>query len=65
MAKKTDMTKMTDADLKTALAEARATMRELRFEVAGARPKDTNAPSKTRKNIARILTEQHKRALTK
>lgn len=39
------------------LAEKRAALRELRFSAAGARAKDPDAPRKTRKEIARILTK--------
>jgi ribosomal protein L29 len=45
------------------LDEKREELRKLRFEAAGARPKDTNAPQKVRKDIARAMTEL--RALTK
>ncbi len=38
------------------LGEKREELRKLRFEAAGARPKDSNAPSKVRKDIARIMT---------
>ena len=38
------------------LAEKREELRALRFVAAGARPKDSTASRKTRKDIARILT---------
>ncbi|MEK9160969.1 MAG: 50S ribosomal protein L29 [Patescibacteria group bacterium] len=57
MAKKTTYKETTVEDLKKALTEKREELRKLRFEAAGARPKDAMAPAKTRKEIARILTE--------
>jgi ribosomal protein L29 len=45
------------AELAKMLVEKREELRALRFAAAGARPKDSNAPAKTRKEIARILTE--------
>lgn len=57
------MSKKTDQELMTLLAETRATLRDDRFAAAGARPKDTNGPQKLRKIIARVLTEQRARAL--
>ena len=56
MATKTDYQAMNKEDLVKLLAEKREELRKLRFEAAGARPKDSNAPAKTRKEIARILT---------
>ncbi len=50
-------------ELTKALAEMRESLRKLRFEAAGARPKDTNAPQKMRRDIARAMTEL--RALTR
>ncbi|MBI3571924.1 50S ribosomal protein L29 [Candidatus Kaiserbacteria bacterium] len=61
MAKKENMKTRSDAELATMLAEARGRLRTLRFEAAGARPKDSNAPRKERKEIARVLTEQRAR----
>lgn len=46
----------TAAELGTLLSEKREELRKLRFEAAGARPKDSNAPAKARKEIARIMT---------
>ncbi|MBY0110812.1 50S ribosomal protein L29 [Patescibacteria group bacterium] len=57
MAKKTTYKETTIEDLKKALTEKREELRKLRFEAAGARPADSKAPAKTRKEIARILTE--------
>lgn len=58
MAKKQSLTKMGEAELQKLLEETRATLRTERFAAAGARPKDSNAPRKLRKTIARVLTEQ-------
>ena len=63
MAKKEDMTKKTDQELATLLAEKRGTLRTERFAAAGARPKDSDAPKKLRRTIARILTERRARTL--
>lgn len=62
MTKKITMTTLSDAELTKKLVESREALRVLRFEAAGSRPKDTNAPAKLRKEIARALTEEHKRA---
>lgn len=57
MATKKNITEgKTPAELAKLLGEKREELRKLRFEAAGARPKDTNAPSKVRKDIARIMT---------
>ena len=55
------MTTKTDQELVKTLADTRALLRTERFAAAGARPKESNAPSKHRATIARILTEQHAR----
>ena len=52
------MTKKTDQELLTLLADTRGVLREMRFSAAGARPKDSSAPGKLRKVVARALTEQ-------
>lgn len=57
MSKKLSLTDKGTGDLLTLLKEKREELRKLRFEAAGARPKDTNAPGNVRKDIARILTE--------
>lgn len=54
----------TDQELAKLLAETRETLRTERFSAAGARAKDSTAPRKFRKTIARILTEQHARVTT-
>ena len=56
-----EIKKASDAELANKLVEARAALRQERFAAAGARPKDTNAPGKLRRQIARILTEQKAR----
>ena len=65
MAKKTSLTEKTPAELNEMLSKQRDELRTLRFTAAGSRPKDSDAPSKTRKQIARILTELHARTLVK
>jgi ribosomal protein L29 len=59
---RSDIKKASAAELATFLVKERGTLREERFAAAGARPKDTNAPHKHRRQIARILTEQRARA---
>ncbi len=61
--KMTNLATLADGELTKLLAETRATLRTERFAAAGARPKDSNAPAKLRKTVARILTEQRARAL--
>ncbi len=61
MAKKMDMKAKTNEELTKLLEDTRAELRTHRFEAAGARPKDSNAPKNARKLIARILTEVHAR----
>lgn len=62
MAKKNDMKTKSVEELTKTLAETRAELRTYRFESAGSRPKESNAPRKARVTIARALTELHKRA---
>ncbi len=45
-----------ESELAKLLAEKRESLRELRFSAAGARAKDPSAASKTRRDIARIMT---------
>ncbi len=61
MAKKLNLKEKSPADLEKILKEQREELRGLRFAAAGARPKDSNAPLKTRREIARVLTELHGR----
>jgi ribosomal protein L29 len=63
MTKKDSMATKTDQELIKVLADTREQLRTERFSAAGARAKDSNAPSKLRKTVARILTEQSVRAL--
>lgn len=56
------MTTKTDQELMKILTDTRAELRTERFSAAGARAKESNAPRKLRKNIARVLTEQHARS---
>lgn len=62
MAKKLTLSEKSPAELMKMLKEKREELRGLRFAAAGARPKDSNAPAKARREIARILTEQGNRA---
>lgn len=44
-------------ELEKMLGEKRESLRQFRFAVAGSRPADSSLGAKTRKDIARILTE--------
>ena len=55
------MTTRTDQELSKLLADTRAQLHTERFAKAGARSKDSNASRKLRRDIARVLTEQHTR----
>ena len=57
------MTGKTDQELLKLLTDTRAELRTERFAAAGARPKDSNAPAKLRKTVARVLTERRAREL--
>ena len=57
MSKKLTLTEKTTEELATLLGEKREELRKLRFAAAGARPADASLPKKTRKDIARILTQ--------
>ena len=57
------MTTKTDVEIAKLLTDTREALRTERFSAAGARAKDSNAPHKLRKTIARVLTEQHARVL--
>jgi ribosomal protein L29 len=59
MTKKIELTKKNPTELTEMLNKQREELRVLRFAAAGSRPKDSSAPMKTRKQIARILTELH------
>jgi ribosomal protein L29 len=62
MTKKEHMTAKSEQELAKLLVETRAALRAERFAAAGARAKDPNAARKFRKEIARALTEQTRRA---
>lgn len=62
MAKKTSFKDKSIEELKKLIGEKQEELRKLRFEAAGARAKDTNAPGKIRRDVARILTELAARA---
>ena len=57
MAKKTTLKEKNTEELVKLLGEKREELRKLRFEAAGSRPKDSNAPAKVRREIARVMTE--------
>jgi ribosomal protein L29 len=63
MAKKNSLQDKNVAQLKEHLAKMREELRSLRFSAAGARPKDSAAPKKTRAEVARVLTELHARGV--
>jgi ribosomal protein L29 len=63
MTKKDIMTTKTEHELNELLTKTREELRSERFSAAGARAKDSNSPSKHRKTIARVLTEQRAREL--
>ena len=56
MAKKTSLMEKNAGELVKLLGEKREELRKLRFEAAGARPKDSNAPAKVKREIARLMT---------
>ena len=58
MAKKTSFKGKKPEEIMKLLGEKREALRSLRFGAAGARAKDSSALSKTRKDIARLLTEK-------
>lgn len=57
------MTTKSEQELAKLLVDTRAELRTQRFAAAGARAKDSNTPKKLRATVARILTEQHARAM--
>ncbi len=59
MANKQKLTEKNAVELTAMLAKEREELRHLRFASAGSRPKDSAAPKKTRRQVARILTELH------
>lgn len=63
MTKNDSLTSLSDQELAKLLLETRGTLRAERFAAAGARPKESNAPKKLRKTVARVLTERRARTL--
>jgi ribosomal protein L29 len=61
MAKKISLKEKNQGELTALLSKQREELRALRFAAAGSRPKDSAAPKKTRREIARIMTELHTR----
>jgi large subunit ribosomal protein L29 len=60
--KKTNFTEKSPEELMKLLKEKREELRTLRFSAAGARAKDASALGKTRRDVARVLTELGNRA---
>lgn len=58
MAKKISFKDKKPEEITKLLGEKREELRTIRFQAAGARPKDASAGAKVRKDIARLLTEQ-------
>jgi ribosomal protein L29 len=56
-----DLQKKTTADLEKDLKEKRSALLDVRFGSAGSKNKDTAFAKKTRKDVARILTELRNR----
>lgn len=57
MAKKLSFKDKKPEEIKKLLSEKREELRSLRFGAAGGRAKDASSAKKTRKDIARLLTE--------
>ncbi len=57
MAKKTSFKDMKTEELEKLVGEKREELRTIRFAAAGARPADSSLARKTRKDIARALTQ--------
>ena len=56
-----EIQKKTTAELEKSLKDNRVSLQDMRFSAAGAKNKDTGFNKKTRKDIARILTELRNR----
>ncbi|MFH1451066.1 MAG: 50S ribosomal protein L29 [bacterium] len=54
--KSKDLKQKTVPELKTLLFESREKLRQLRFDLAGAKLKDVKTIGNTKKDIARIMT---------
>ena len=59
MAKKTTLKGKNEGELIALLSKQLEELRALRFTAAGSRPKDASEIKKTRRQIARIMTELH------
>lgn len=57
----TDIKKQSAVDLVKNLEEARETLRELRFDLAGTKKKNAKSRAELRKEVARGLTELNAR----
>ncbi len=62
MKKKINLAEKNPEELTKLLKEKREELRGLRFAAAGARAKDSSLAAKTRKDVARMLTELGNRA---
>ena len=62
MKKKLNLKEKNPEELTKILKEKREELRGLRFSAAGARAKDSSLMAKTRKDVARMLTELGNRA---
>jgi ribosomal protein L29 len=60
--KKPNFTEKNPEELMKLLKEKREELRTLRFSAAGSRAKDSSMFSKTRRDVARVLTELGNRA---
>ena len=60
MAKKTDITKHTQDELRKLTDVKREELRALRFNVAGSKNRDVKLAQKLRKEVARVLTQLNK-----
>jgi large subunit ribosomal protein L29 len=59
-----ELRRLTDAELAAELTTAREELFNLRFQLSTRQLKDYRAIERARKNVARILTLQHERALS-
>ncbi|MCA9364205.1 50S ribosomal protein L29 [Candidatus Kaiserbacteria bacterium] len=57
-----DLRKKSDTDLLKHIADARESLRSLRFAAGGSGTRDAHAFRSTRKEIARALTEHNRRS---
>lgn len=61
MAKNPNFTEKTPTEIAALLKEKREELRTLRFSSATARTKDSNQASRTRKDVARLMTVLHQK----